>query len=505
MPLARAIGEGLIQPFTQHDVSYCDGEIEVDCRESGGAATIIKPGYSGASLYDPRCIGLSCSLKPFTTIETCLGYKDAKAVKLIGKESVEGNPAWHIRFQNKYDYDFDFWIDVLHPTRVLKMEDSGNVSLSRYSDSDLKDPLPTEITDIDNVRSDGFRWDAVRRNTKYNVSIDPACWTLDGLHMKFGTEVRDDRKHRLIGYWNGTGLSGLRPKEQAQPPPVNRAELLALLDNEPASPAGFGAALWILTNSPDGADVQKAGDVITQSHAQSPEMERLVRDLDRMRPSCSTNLLLAIIDQNPDINVRGNACMVLATYLKDVGENGKNKSATDEAEKYYERAIAEFGQIPAQNGTTLAELAEPQLAEIRRLSIGKVAPEIDGCDLYGHPMKLSDYRGKIVMLLFWDDSSNDLNQAFHFNSLVDQMEGKPFALLGIHTGDDHEKAKAAAEKNGVKWSSFQDSAEAPIRKLYNIGSEWRAIYVLDRKGVIRYRGLHYPQEVERAVDKLLNE
>jgi peroxiredoxin len=438
--------------------------------------------------------------KPFETIETCLGYKDAKSVSLIGQDPIEGNFAWHVQVKDKYDDIRDFWIDVLHPTRVLKAQYRGDVSLSRYSDSDLKDPLPNEITDIADIL--GFRWDYSRRSTKYNVSIDPLCWTLDGLHMEVGTAVRDDRKHREIGYWNGTGLSGLRPKEQAQPPPASRAELLALLDSEPASPAGFGAALWILTNSPDGADVQKAGDVITQSHAQSPEMERLVRDLDRMRPDCSTNLLPAIIDQNPDISVRGNACMVLAAYLKDVGENGKNKSATDEAEKYYERVIAEFGQVPGENGTVLAELAEPQLSELHRLSIGKVAPEIVSCDLYGNPMKLSDYRGKIVTLLF-GDISNDASQAF--NSLVDQMEGKPFVLLGINASDDHEKAKATAEKYGVKWSSFQDPREGPIRKSYHVGSEWRTIYVLDRKGVIRYRGLINPHEVAAAVDKLLKE
>jgi len=38
-----------------------------------------------------------------------------------------------------------------------------------------------------------------------------------------------------------------------------------------------------------------------------------------------------------------------------------------------------------------------------KLAVGRPAPEIVGKDLDGKPMKLSDFRGKIVMLDFWGD------------------------------------------------------------------------------------------------------
>ena len=34
-------------------------------------------------------------------------------------------------------------------------------------------------------------------------------------------------------------------------------------------------------------------------------------------------------------------------------------------------------------------------------AIGRPAPEIEGEDLDGNPFKLSDYRGKVVVLDFW--------------------------------------------------------------------------------------------------------
>ncbi len=35
------------------------------------------------------------------------------------------------------------------------------------------------------------------------------------------------------------------------------------------------------------------------------------------------------------------------------------------------------------------------------VAVGQPAPEITGEDVNGEPMKLSDYRGKVVMLDFW--------------------------------------------------------------------------------------------------------
>ena len=50
---------------------------------------------------------------------------------------------------------------------------------------------------------------------------------------------------------------------------------------------------------------------------------------------------------------------------------------------------------------TLAEAAKGDLFELRNLTIGKIAPEIEGEDIDGKKFKLSEYRGKVVVLDFW--------------------------------------------------------------------------------------------------------
>ena len=49
----------------------------------------------------------------------------------------------------------------------------------------------------------------------------------------------------------------------------------------------------------------------------------------------------------------------------------------------------------------LAEAAKSSRFEILHLAIGKVAPDIEGEDGDGKKFKLSDYRGKVVVLDFW--------------------------------------------------------------------------------------------------------
>jgi cytochrome oxidase Cu insertion factor (SCO1/SenC/PrrC family) len=52
-------------------------------------------------------------------------------------------------------------------------------------------------------------------------------------------------------------------------------------------------------------------------------------------------------------------------------------------------------------GGTVADKAQLELDDILHLAVGKVAPDIEGQDQDGHQFKLSDYRGKVILLDFW--------------------------------------------------------------------------------------------------------
>jgi peroxiredoxin len=120
------------------------------------------------------------------------------------------------------------------------------------------------------------------------------------------------------------------------------------------------------------------------------------------------------------------------------------------------------------------------------LKAGEAAPEIEGKDLDGKDRKLSDYRGKVVLLAFWFRSCGPcLADVPRYRALLERHKGKPFMVLGVNSDDDREAAQKAAAKEHVTWPSFWDGANGPVVKRWQVDA-WPAVYLLDQKGVIRY-------------------
>jgi hypothetical protein len=91
----------------------------------------------------------------------------------------------------------------------------------------------------------------------------------------------------------------------------------------------------------------------------------------------------------------------------------------------------------------------------------------------------------------------------HERSLVKRLEGKSFALLGINSDQDKDKLKQVLEKENITWRSWWDQTiGGPIATTWNVQG-WPTIFVLDEKGVIRYRNVR-GDDLDKAVDTLLD-
>jgi len=93
----------------------------------------------------------------------------------------------------------------------------------------------------------------------------------------------------------------------------------------------------------------------------------------------------------------------------------------------------------------------------------------------------------------------------HERSLVKRLADKPFALVGVNSDANKEELKKAMEKENITWRSFWDggSTNGPIAKKWNVHG-WPTIYVLDDKGIIRYKNVR-GESMDKAVDTLLKE
>jgi hypothetical protein len=94
----------------------------------------------------------------------------------------------------------------------------------------------------------------------------------------------------------------------------------------------------------------------------------------------------------------------------------------------------------------------------------------------------------------------------HERSLVKRLEGKPFALIGVNSDPDKEKLKPRMTKEKITWRSFWNGpkgTDGPISRAWNVRG-WPTIYVLDDKGVIRFKNVR-EKAMDKAVDQLLAE
>jgi thiol-disulfide isomerase/thioredoxin len=174
-----------------------------------------------------------------------------------------------------------------------------------------------------------------------------------------------------------------------------------------------------------------------------------------------------------------------------------------------ERALARLDAI---------ERARPDVAEysrragemVRALTVGKRAPEIVGTDLDGEPLKLSDYRGKVVVLAFSADWCGICRAEYPYLRLLLDLYGNgnwPFAILGVDNSQDLNAAKGVKIDQRLPyrswWDGGGDDLAGPIAGAWNVQG-WPTLYLLDGDGIIRYVDLKDEQLV-KAVRELLNE
>ena len=94
----------------------------------------------------------------------------------------------------------------------------------------------------------------------------------------------------------------------------------------------------------------------------------------------------------------------------------------------------------------------------------------------------------------------------HERSLVKRLADKPFALIGVNSDESLAQLRPRLAAEQITWRSFWCGKKGTFGSIpgkWNVRS-WPTIYVIDHKGVIRFKGPR-GEKMDEAVDQLLAE
>lgn len=208
-------------------------------------------------------------------------------------------------------------------------------------------------------------------------------------------------------------------------------EVLDIARAHPKSDIAFECLSWVMTNDQSVKGPSEASELLIRDFIEEDILLDIIEMVGGAPGRPIEDFLRAASEKSPHEEVRALAALGLAKSMlmsAEYSERMKNDSAAnlalasafygDEAmamyreldaathkgaaEKVLETTAAKYPEVLHADGT-VKEVADRMLFSLRNLAIGKKAPEIEGTDIEGVAFKLSDYRGKVIMLDFWGD------------------------------------------------------------------------------------------------------
>ncbi len=204
--------------------------------------------------------------------------------------------------------------------------------------------------------------------------------------------------------------------------------VMGIVKKDPKSDEAFEGLLWIASRVRQPKKRDEIMDLVLTHHIDREGMGQFVLGMARSRPAKkSEERLVKIFENNQHDGVKGKAAYALITYFTSVKEMKSNeraiefykKAGNDELIEYLEAAdnksldakinkyigIAQknYADVVLRGELTIGKKIEGIVFERDRLQIGMRVPDIEGEDIDGTEFKLSDYKGKVVMIDFWGD------------------------------------------------------------------------------------------------------
>lgn len=235
-------------------------------------------------------------------------------------------------------------------------------------------------------------------DAKSPVATDAYFWIVQNANESDAFKKAAEKVSALIADMPLKELSQKLNAIQANPSILDSVLKRAEKDAKEAGSADLIA--WAATRGSYLPGGEKAAQMLLEKYPDHSAVSQVLNALGRNYSPAAEKTLRKFAESSTKENVKAAATLalakMLATRVDSLGDNpSEADKVTAEAEKQFKAAIDLYKDNAAQK-----KAAESGLKALA-IRPGKEAPDIKGPDLDGKDFKLSDYRGKVVLLDFW--------------------------------------------------------------------------------------------------------
>jgi hypothetical protein len=168
------------------------------------------------------------------------------------------------------------------------------------------------------------------------------------------------------------------------------------VEESPAEVASLKAISWISSHSRGKELKPEIFAALEKHHLDHSELSEVILSFYGAKGENTQAFLATVVEKSKAQDSRGSALYIQAIQIE------RDTAKTTQYKALVEKLNAEHAGFEVR-GRKVGAIMKATLEAKEKLAIGKSAPEIVGKDVDGKEMKLSDYKGKIVVLDFWGD------------------------------------------------------------------------------------------------------
>jgi thiol-disulfide isomerase/thioredoxin len=267
--------------------------------------------------------------------------------------------------------------------------------------------------------------------------------------------------------------------------------------------------------SPDAAKTRAAATALIKAHfAKSPAIQKEMRNISVSFDDGCADIVREVFKSHPDKLIRAHAAKALIKGLKERESIAESAAKDKENRKMMESQVGKdalqklIDSVPATKKEAddyRAALQGELKGLVPDLTVGSMAPESVCVNLDGKAVKLSELKGKVVVLDFWFTSCGPCKALIpHTRELVKKNDGRPFVFVNISVDEEKENLTKFMAKTPMPWTHWWDGKNE-LSGFWEVEA-YPTLYVIDHKGIIRFKTVGLDPEdsdFDATIEKLV--